>query len=283
MTPLPAPIAPIRALFVDIDGTLLGADEQISPRVQNALSAAHEKGCEVVLCTGRTRYRTLPVSKRLGIPPGYAVTSNGGVLSHLGTGEVIYRRLLPIEIALEVIRAIAAAGAEPFVYEDSDSPGVEGARVLYHPDLPVGHWATQDPRYRPHAALLEALPFCPVSVSAYGSPEKMRPIAQRLRLHLSEEVSVIQSGTQYSWGVEVYVGGISKRAGLETVAARLEVAQEEIMAVGDHINDLEMIQWAGWGVAMGNALPETKAVADWITTPVEEDGVAEAVERFVLS
>lgn len=277
------PLAPIRALFLDIDGTLLGLGEHVSPRVRSALVAAHEKGCEVVLCTGRTRYRTAPVAQNLGIPPGYAVTSNGGVLSHLGTGEILYRRLLPISVALEVIRAVAEAGAEPYVYEDSDIPGIEGARVLYHPDFPVGEWAAADPRYRPHARLLEHLPFSPVSVSAYGPPERMRPVAHSLRQRLSAEVSVIESGTQYNWGVEFYVSGISKRAGLETMAARLDVVQEEIMAVGDHFNDLEMIQWAGWGVAMGNALPEVKAVADHVTASLEEDGVAQVIEQFILS
>src|SRR5689334_8637768 len=88
MTHSSSPIAPIRALFLDIDGTLVDSQEQVSSRVRRALAAAHKKGCEVVLCTGRTRFRTLPVAQRLGIPLGYAVTSNGGVLSHLETAEV---------------------------------------------------------------------------------------------------------------------------------------------------------------------------------------------------
>ena len=282
MTICTAPSTTIRALFLDIDGTLIGSAEQVSPRVQRALAAAHHRGCEVVLCTGRTRYRTLPIARLLGIPLGYAVTSNGGVLAHFGTSEIIYRHLIPKDIALTVINAVVTAGSEPYVYEDSDIEGIDGARVLYHPDLPIGAWAAADPRYRPHASLLMDLPFRPVSVSAYGPPEKMRPMARELAQRLSNDLSVIQSGTQFNWGVEVYVGGISKRAGLETMAVRLDVAQEEIMAIGDHFNDLDMIQWAGWGVAMGNALPEAKAVADWVTGSVDEDGAAQAIERFIL-
>lgn len=248
----------------------------------NALRKARSHGCEVVLCTGRTRFRTIPVAEQLGPPLGYAVTSNGGVLTHLGTGNVLYRHLLPVPVALEVVRALRNAGAEPFVYEDSDTPGVEGSRVLHHPDADLASWDRHDPRYRAHQNLTTDLPFQPVSVSAYGKPEIIRPLAERLRSHLDENVSIVQSGAESAWGVEIYVSGISKRVGLETLAARLDVAQEEIMAIGDHINDIEMLEWAGWGVAMGNALPEVKAVSDWITGSLDQDGVAIAVERFVL-
>ncbi len=276
------PGAQIRALFLDIDGTLAGNDGRIAPRVLEAIRRARHHGCEVVLCTGRTRYRTVPVARQLDPPFGYAVTSNGGVVTHLGTGQIIYRHLLPIPVALEVIRTMRDAGAEPFVYEDSDEPGPEGARVLYHSDADTSSWDHGDDRYRPHATLTTELPFQPVSVSAYGKSEIIRPLAEHLRERLAENVSIVQSGTEHAWGVEIYVSGISKRMGLEILAARLEVNQEEIMAIGDHINDVEMLEWAGWGVAMGNALPEVKAVSDWITESISEDGVAVAIDRYVL-
>ena len=275
-------VAQIRALFLDIDGTLASSDGIISPVVLDAIRRARHHGCEVVLCTGRTRYRTVPVAEQLDPPMGYAVTSNGGVLTHLGTGRILYRHLLPIPVALEVIRTIRGAGAEPFVYEDSDVPGVEGARVLYHADADTRQWDHGDERYLPHAAMTTDLPFMPVSVSAYGAPEIVRPLAAHLHENFGGDLSIIQSGTEHAWGVEIYVSGISKRTGLETLSARLEVDREEIMAIGDHINDIEMLEWAGWGVAMGNAQPEVKLVADWVTTSLAEDGVAAAIERYVL-
>lgn len=280
--PVLRPPAAIRALFLDIDGTLVGSDDRISDRVRRAIHSARRRGCEVVLCTGRTRYRTEPIADQLDPPRGYAITSNGGVLMHLGTREVIYRRLLPIPVAVTIVQAIREAGVEPFVYEDSDTPGAEGARVLHHPETVIEPHLLSDARYRAHAEIERDLPFHPVSVSAYGSPAVMRPLAARLRERLVEDVSIVQSGTEHDWGVEVYVSGISKRTGLEALAARLDVAREEVMAIGDHINDVEMIEWAGWGVAMGNAIPETKRVADWITAPLAEDGAAIAIERFVL-
>ncbi len=272
----------IRALFLDIDGTLVTGDETISTEVKRSLRLAKQKGVEIALCTGRTRYRLGPIIGQIPEPLGYAVTSNGGAAIHLGTGELLYRHLMPVPLALKVIRAIVDAGSEPFVFEDSDVIGIEGARVLFHPDLPVGNWADR-PRYRPYDGILEMLPFEPVSVSAFGLPEVMRPLALKLIKELGSEVVIIQSGSNANWGVEVYVTGVDKLLGLRTIASRLGLERNEILAIGDHSNDLEMLKWAGTGVAMGNALPEILEVADWVTASVAQDGVARAIERYILS
>lgn len=274
--------APIRALFLDIDGTLIGREQRVSDTTRAALDAARSVGCEVVLCTGRTRFTAQPIAEQIAPPLGYAIVSNGGVVMHLGTEEMLCCHLLPIPVALEIVRAIVAVGAEPYVYEDSTAPDVERSRVLHHPDLPLGPFAAS-PRYRPHANLLEDLPFAPVSVGAFGAPEKMRPLVEHLRSHLPGDVSVIQSGSADWWGIEIFVANVDKRRGLELVCARLGITQEETLAMGDHINDREMIRWAGVGVAMGNALPEVREIADWVTASQEEDGVARAIERFVLA
>jgi hypothetical protein len=214
-------------------------------------------------------------------PQGFAVCSNGGVATHLGTGEILYRHLMPVPVALKVIRAIVDAGSEPYVFEDSDRIGIEGARVLFHPGLPVGHWADR-PRYQPYDAIMRELPFEPVSVSAFGNPEFMRPLALKLMREFSGAVTVIQSGSNTTWGVEVYVAGVDKLLGLQTIASRIGVKREEIVAIGDHVNDLAMLKWSGVGVAMGNALPEIREAADWITADVTRDGVARAIERYIL-
>ena len=271
----------IRALFLDIDGTLVGMEDRVSPGVAAALAAAQAQDCHIVLCTGRTRYRALPVVESLGKPYGYFVTSNGSVAAHAGSGEILYRHLMPVPLALEVVRAIVAVGSEPYVFEDSDRPGIEGARVLYHPDKPVGHWADV-PRYRPYARILEELPFEPVSVSAFGPAERIRPLAEQLQARLAGAVSIVRSGSEWNWGIEIYVPGISKQVGIAYVAEHLGVKQEETLAIGDHLNDIEMLRWAGIGVAMGDSLPEVQAAANYVTSGYQQDGVARAIEHFVL-
>ncbi len=281
LTPTFTASRPIRALFVDIDGTLTGASDTVSPGVRYAIRKARLKGVEVVLCTGRARHTAEPIARQLGPPLGYAITSNGGIALHLDTNQVLHRHLLPIPTALQIIHAIVAIGSEPYVYEEATTGDISGARVLYHPDLRVGPFATPN-RYLPYADITRDLPFEPVSISAFGSPAKMRPLVDKLIALLPPDLSVIQSGSEYYWGIEIFVGGVSKRLGLQTLAAHLGVSQAQTMAIGDHLNDVEMLAWAGVGVAMGNAVAEVKAVADWITSSQAEDGVARAIERFIL-
>lgn len=270
----------IRALFLDVDGTLVDARETISPRVRAAIAAAAGKGCHISLCTGRTWFRTIPIAERLEPTIGHLITSNGAVLRQIRAATPAYRLLLSRTLALEVTRALVSYGIAPYVFEDSDVPGEEGARVLYHPDFPPGPWATF-PRYRPSADILNALPFDPVSVSAFGPAGQIRQMIAPLREQFGHSVSIQQSGTDRNWGIEIYDAAINKRAGIEALTGLLGVAQEETMAIGDHLNDLEMIAWAGVGVAMGNAQPEVCDAADWVTGTLDEDGVATAIARFL--
>jgi len=273
----------IRALFLDIDGTIVDRREIISPRVLFAIGQAREIGCEVVLSTGRTRYTAMPIVHQIEPLPDYLIASNGAIAMHLPTRNPIVRRLLPLPVATRMIRMLLDAGAEPYVFEDSVEDGEEAARVLYYPDRVPGHWATF-PRYRPHSGLPDDLPFAPVSVSAFGTTAFLRPLVEQLRQALPNDVCVIESGSNDgSWNAEFYQAGVSKQTAIEVVTAHLGVSRENVMAVGDHRNDIEMIQWAGLGVAMGNALPEVIAIADTVTGTYAEDGVAEAIERYVLN
>jgi Cof subfamily protein (haloacid dehalogenase superfamily) len=273
---------PIRAVFIDIDGTLINhQSDAISPAVLASLRAARQAGCEIVLCTGRARFTAMPIVTQLDRPHSYLVCSNGGLVMHLETREVIHRMVLSREMAVTIARALVDLGAAPYIYEDSVGEGIEASRVLHHPDLPVGPWATR-PRYQAHAAILTDLPFDPISVCCFGPPEQIRPLVPQLRERLPACLSLIESGTELAWGIEVFREGVGKGSGAAQVAARLNLEREQVMAIGDHANDIDMLEWAGIGVAMGNALPEVRAVADWVTDSHAEDGVARAIERFVL-
>lgn len=264
----------IRALFVDLDGTLVGAANRVSERDRTALQAARAAGWEVVLCTGRSRISTEPVADQLGFR-GWAVLSNGAVAMHLGTREVLYRNHLPPETTLAAVRDLMAAGAPPQVYEDA----VESARILYHPEHPVEIHNAH--RQRPWPRLAEALPFPAISVSSYGPEEQLRPLAERLAADPWPGTFVEQAGTHAVWCLEVHHHASGKGNGLRRVAARLGAPQEATVAIGDHLNDLGMLRAAGLGVAMGSGLPEVRAAADWVTAPFGEDGVAHAVARFL--
>lgn len=253
----------------------MGAEDRVSAVVRDTVRRVREAGCAVVLCTGRSRVTTDPVADQLGFR-GYAVVSNGAVVLDLDSGEVLCCNRMPISSAVQAIRALMAEGAAPNVYEDA----IESARILYHPDFPVRIY--DEERYQPWPDMGASLPFAPVCVSSYGPEEVLRPIADRLTLERIPGTFVEQAGTHEVWCLEVHHEQSGKCNGLQRVADRLGVQREEVLAIGDHINDLKMLQFAGIGVAMGNAIPEVKAVADFVTATREEDGVAQALERFVL-
>lgn len=271
----------IRALFVDMDGTLIGPDEKVSLPVVRAIQAAHESGCQIIPCTGRTRFTAQPIAEQLGIPLGYAITANGAVAQHLGTEELLYSHLIPREQAQWIAQEVFALGAQIYIYESSITNHVEQSRAVYHPDLPIGPWATP-PRYRSEPHILTDLPFDPVSVATFGSKAKIHPLVPFLQEKLGEQVSVLQSGSEHFWGIEIYAAGVDKGYAAKWLSNHLGIAQEETLAIGDHLNDLALIAWAGTGVAMHNSQPELIALADHVTASVYEDGVARAIERFIL-
>jgi hydroxymethylpyrimidine pyrophosphatase-like HAD family hydrolase len=265
----------IRALFLDLDGTLVGAENRVSDRVRAAIHAARERGCEVVLCTGRSRVSTEPVADQLGLH-GWAILSNGAVAMHLETREVLCRNVIPEATAVRWVRTLLEAGVPPHVYEDA----VESARILYHPDNPGNLHSPE--RQRPWPEMDRHLPFAPICISTFGPEDVLRPLSERLARSPLPGTFVEQAGTHATWCMEVHHERSGKCNGLRRVAERLGLAREEILAIGDHMNDLEMLRFAGTGVAMGNALPETRAAADHVTGTLEEDGAAQAIERFVL-
>jgi Cof subfamily protein (haloacid dehalogenase superfamily) len=265
----------VRALFLDLDGTLVGAANTVSPAVRRAVAAARAKGCVVVLCTGRSRMTTEPVADQLGFRT-HAIVSNGAVVLDLATREVLARNVLAEEHALGAIRALLAAGVAPQVYEDA----IESARILYHPDYPV--WIHNAHRQQPWPRLTECLPYLPICISSFGPEETLRPVADRLAAEPPTGTQVVQAGTHATWCLEIHHPDSGKHQGLHHVCRRLGVDPADTMAVGDHVNDIALLQAAGIGVAMGNALPEVRAAADHVTDTFERDGVAAAIERFVL-
>lgn len=272
--PQPRP-GSLRAAFVDLDGTLVGGANRVSPRAVDAVAAARAAGCEVILSTGRSRISTEPIADQLGFR-GWAVLSSGAVVMHLGTREVLYRNHLPEATTVAVVRDLLAAGAAPQVYEDA----VETARILYHPAHPVEiHDAG---RQQPWAHLADRLPFPAISVSSYGPEEALRPLAERLARSPWPGTFVEQAGTHAYWCLEVHHEESGKGRALRRLAAHLGLPVEATLAVGDHLNDIGMLRAAGWAVAMGDAQPEARAAADWVTLPRAEDGAALALERWLL-
>lgn len=274
----------IRLVALDLDGTLLNSEKVISPRNLAALAALEERGILMVPITGRPAQGLPPSVLAL---PGlrYAVTSNGATIRDLSAGTLLLERHLSAQTALEVLDAcrdfsmIREAFREGVGYlsqEDRD------ALCLRYQDDPAMRRYVLDSRtvlpgtvedfLRAGGEPVEELFFLTDSVE-----EK-----QRLRRRLSA-LPGIAFADPFPRDLEVIAWGIDKGVALGWLLDLLNLSPQEVLAMGDRASDISMLRLAGLGIAPANADPEVRDIADHITASCDEDGVALALERFVLS
>jgi 5-amino-6-(5-phospho-D-ribitylamino)uracil phosphatase len=283
----------IRLIALDLDGTLLDSRGRISERNRAAVAAARDRGVRVALVTGRRFRDARPVALELGLDVP-VVSHNGALTKHARTLETVAVRLLTAEAAAAVVRTGRAHGADALVSDDH-----EGAGLLVYDRVSEGNtalrkyieWSRRVVGDEAAGAVrrvesLEAyLDHDPLHVTFSGGCGAMERLAEELRRELGAAVRLLL--TLYPKPdfalLDVIHADASKGAGLAAVAAEHGLGAEEVMAVGDNYNDLEMIEYAGTGVLMGNADPALRGRGPFhLTASNDEDGVAEAIERFVL-
>ena len=263
-------------LALDIDGTIVANDLEIRPEVAAAITAAQARGVRVTLATGRMYGSTLPYATRLGIRDPL-ICYQGGMIRDPLTHEIYEHTTMPGDLAAEAVELLTQAGIFVIAYVDERmcvthrAPELEtylrwhpeGIEVVIAPDL-AAHTATDPP-----TKLLFTAPA-----------EVVEREMLRLAAHLGDRLAVIRSHAIFG---ELTAPGISKGAALKALAARLGIPREQVVAIGDHENDLPMIAWAGLGLAMGNAIPAVREAADAVIPSVEEAGVAWAIQRYLLA
>ena len=253
---------------LDVDGTIVNHRDQMSEAVRSTSRAVVAAGHEVVISTGRSLGATLPIVRELGIEHGYAVTCNGGVIARIaGTEvEVIHREVFDPSLVLATLwRTMPHA---KYALENELGEFLSSEEFS---DFSFGAPA----RVVDFDELLNSKAVRVVVFSTDATAEEFGQAVHGLGL----------SGVTYSVGwtawLDIAAEGTTKASGLERLRGTLGFASEDTLAVGDGRNDIEMLQWAGTGVAMGQAPEEVKAVADQITAGVDQDGLA-AVLQGVL-
>ena len=268
-------------VVLDVDGTLLDSAGELRPRVIQAVRRVTECGCQVTLATGRRFRSTQPIAESLGLT--FPLILHGGALiAAPDSGEILHANHLRGWVAGRAIRALTEAGRQPIIYgngfgaeqvylgpAERDDAYVRrylrvAERVTRLDDAaltgagdPLGIGVLGEPDDLENAArLVEGIPGCRVFVTAL----------QRLDCHLLEVVSA----------------GCSKAAAVEWLCRTYRIDPAAVLAIGDHVNDLELLQIAGFAVAMGDAPPRVRAAADAVTGTADEDGVAQALERYLL-
>lgn len=271
----------IKMIGLDLDGTLLTTAKELTPYTREVLTRAVGQGVEVLVATGR------PVA---GIPqelrefPGmrYAVTSNGARILEVASGKVLYENLMDQEIAEQVLAVFADYDAVREVF--IDGKGYTKAECMQH---------LED--YYPTQGMVQYMKQTRIPVESVRTilREKGKP-ADKVHgvFHYEEERQEALKRLEKIQGLEVTEAlgnnlevnrqGTNKGIGMLKLGEILGIRREEIMACGDGMNDYEMIKAVGFGVAMANADEAVKQVADYITATNDEEGVAKAIEKFVL-
>jgi Cof subfamily protein (haloacid dehalogenase superfamily) len=266
-----------RVIALDIDGTLLkwvegtgASSEIVAPAVSAAVRKAYDAGAHIVLASGRSPHGMTRVADLLGLPPEGAerlwiVASNGAVIFRYPPVEVVHEETFDAGPAVRAIlerrpSALVAVEERGVGYRLNDHfpPGELSGDMIVTPveDLiaqPVSRVIIRDPE---------------------ATAEEFVELGRSLGLH---GISYVVGWT--AW-LDLAPVGVSKASGLAHVCERLGVAAEDVLAIGDGRNDLEMFDWAGRSVAMGQAIPEVLEAADDVTLPVEEDGAAVEILRW---
>lgn len=262
-----------KLIAADLDGTLMGEDAIISPKVKDAVLQAMEKGVKFTIATGRAFGSTCPFAQELRVNAPLICYQGGLIKDHL-SGQVICEQSLPLPLAQKVIRFTQQRGLYLNVYMDDGRAYTE--RVS--PEASYYTAVAKEAIY-PVGDMLAFLDCDPMKfiivLSNDGATESL--IAE-LEALFAGRMRFVRSYPKFVEGIPL---SVSKGHALARLADHLGISLEETIGIGDNDNDLELVERAGLGVAMGNASPVVKAAADYIAPPIDKDGVAEVIERFV--
>lgn len=264
---------PIRLIASDLDGTLLNSHHQLSERTLAAVGAAMAQGVRFVIATGKTRTSALDVIPQLGLnAPGVFVQ---GLVIHNADGSIRSSEALDPELVREIAGYCEANSIPLTAYSD--------LRLLCRQHHPTMDTLTRhgEPPAEEIGSLSAAADRVRMNkLVVFGDPAHITEARVALTELVGGRVTLVQAMVD---GLEVLPLGASKGRGLMRLLADLGIDPANVLAIGDGENDAEMLRLAGIGVAVANAMPHAKEAADYIVGSNDEDGVADAIERFVLN
>ncbi len=264
----------IKLVAIDLDDTLLDSGLKIADNCLQAISQVQQKGILVTLATGRMYPSALPYARQLKVDVPL-ITYQGALVKNSLSEEILYYHPLPPQPAIEIIDFFRQAGIHYHSYLED--------QICMESLTPEGRYYESISGIKP--VLVDDL----MNVCSSGKAMKIMGVTKDSELLLSmgrelkdrygDSLNITRSKPVF---LEVMAREANKADALRVVAAHYQVKRNEVMAIGDSYNDIEMIQWAGVGVAMGNAWKDVKEVADFVTLSNEEEGVAEALRKYVL-
>lgn len=263
----------IKLIAIDLDDTLLDQDLKVSPRAVEAIQKAKAKGVQTTIATGRMYSSALPFAKQLEINLPL-ITYQGALVKNSLSDEVLVHKPVPLKLAREVISLVREKGHPINIYvndrlfvEKLTEEGLAYARLSGVPINPVGD-------------LIAFLKDEPTKILVVATEEDIRLLQEEFKARYSKDELHITTSKPYF--LEFSHPQATKATALEYLIKLYGITREQVMAIGDSYNDLEMIEYAGFGVVMGNAKEDIKKVADYVGPSNDEDGVARIIEKYVL-
>lgn len=271
----------IKMIGLDLDGTLLTSDKKLLPFTRQVLTEAIERGIQVLMATGRP-YTGIPEELRKLPGIRYALTSNGARILDTQTGKALIEHLLPLESAKKALEILQKYDTLQEVYFEGQ--GYAEAEKLdrisrYHHNPHM--WEYVRSSRKPVDSLPELIAREGRDMDKVQALfADMVELAQAWKeLERCKELVLVSS---LGYNIEINAAGVDKGIGLMELGELLGFCPEEIMACGDGDNDIQMLERAGIGVAMGNAEEKVKAAADYITETNDEEGAAKAIIRYAF-
>jgi len=258
-----------------MDDTLLRDDHTISEPTKQALLEAQELGVKVVLASGRPTYAMVDIAKELKLDEygSFILSFNGAKITNFQTKEELFSSTLPIETVQRLYDISKRENVWIHTYV--------GDTIVTEENNPFTEIEAQITGLPIHtvADFKEAIAEPVVKVLMVYEEEKLKQTEALLQVELQNQLSVMRSKPYF---LEFTETGVTKGTSLALLIKELGITREEVIAMGDSYNDLAMIEFAGLGVAMGNAPDDIKRVADYTTDTNNNDGVAKVIEQFIL-
>jgi HAD superfamily hydrolase (TIGR01484 family) len=278
-------------LVIDLDGTLLNSAGRVSPRNQQAIEKARDAGMEVIIATGRAL-----VESRMAIDAlqhqGFVVAASGSLLCDARTGRTVERRTVPHDVVRHLAASLVDQDHKVLILKDSSVTGydylavgrgpLDAASRWWFDHLPVTVRFVQsiDEDEHPHDT---------VRAGAVACESRLAPLAQDLRQQIGDRcvlqhwsaVTQTQAVGSSTHLLEVFCANVNKWTMIEAYCKRISMDPQRVAAIGDGLNDIELVRGAGLGIAMANASVDVRSAARQTTLHHDQDGVAHAVEQIL--
>lgn len=266
-----------KIVVLDLDGTLTNSEKKITEKTKNALLTIQKKGIIVTLASGRPTYGIISLAKELELEKygGYIISFNGAKIINCKTNEILYNKTIPKELI-------------PILLDESIKNNVNILGYVNENIIAAGNGMNKYTIYEGknnNMKVIETKDFINDLIEPAnkclitGEPELLVKLQDKLRNELGNKLSIYRSE---SFFLEIMSLNIDKALSINELLKILKIDKKDLICIGDGFNDKSMIEFAGLGIAMENAKQEVKDVADFITKSNNDDGVAFAIEKFIL-